>query len=412
MGYTQEKNTAVFKKGNDFILSPAVSEGSGGKYWFDIRENNLERINSESKTSLLLIRIVPDMFIVKTLSSISSLLSKDLMRHRINSGNVLGFHIDKIDESKKTAELYNTSKSNERISTKILWKDEVKLAVDKLKNTSNEGFKQAKEMVEEMEQEQIINLLKSKYQIILQGPPGTGKTRLAKQIAKNLTNDDENKFKIIQFHPAYSYEDFVRGIVANTENGQVSYQVEDKILAEMAEKANDDKANKYVLIIDEINRANLPAVLGELIYALEYRGAVVTSMYKKDESRDITLPENLYIIGTMNTADRTVGHIDYAIRRRFAFVNVLPDKSIIKNKKAKTLFDNIKELFDNHLAPDFQKDDVMIGHSYFIKNKDGSISDDELSLKYEYEIKPILKEYVKDGILNKEAEDKINNLNV
>ncbi len=219
----------------------------------------------------------------------------------------------------------------------------------------------------------------------------------------------EGEFEIIQFHPAYSYEDFVRGIVAKTtDSGNVSYQVENKFLANFAQKATDNPNGNYVLIIDEINRANLPSVLGELIYALEYRNEPVTSMYEYEGEREITLPKNLFIIGTMNKADRSVGHIDYAIRRRFAFVDILPDENVIQNAIAKTLFNEIKTLFSNEfLSPDFKANDVMIGHSYFLVK-----DEDELRIKLEFEIKPILREYLTDGIFLETAKEKIELLNV
>ncbi len=219
----------------------------------------------------------------------------------------------------------------------------------------------------------------------------------------------QGEFQIIQFHPAYSYEDFVRGIIAETtESGNVSYRVENKILADFAQKATDNPNGNYVLIIDEINRANLPSVLGELIYALEYRNEPVTSMYEYEGEREVTLPKNLYIIGTMNTADRSVGHIDYAIRRRFAFVDIMPDENVIQNETAKTLFYKIKALFsDEFLSPDFKAKDVMIGHSYFLVK-----DENELRIKLEFEIKPILREYLKDGIFLDIANEKIELLNV
>lgn len=217
----------------------------------------------------------------------------------------------------------------------------------------------------------------------------------------------QGEYQVIQFHPAYSYEDFVRGIIAETnENGNINYKVENKLLADFAKKAQENPNGKYVLIIDEINRANLPSVLGELIYSLEYRGEAVTTMYEFLGDRQIILPKNLYIIGTMNTADRSVGHIDYAIRRRFAFVNVQPDENIIENQQAKNLFKAVESLFSSqYLSPDFQKDDVMIGHSYFLAENEA-----ELKVKMEYEIKPILKEYMKDGILLEAASEIIENL--
>ncbi len=239
-----------------------------------------------------------------------------------------------------------------------------------------------------------------KPQIILQGAPGTGKTYTAEKIAKKLTENETGEYKIIQFHPAYSYEDFVRGIVAKSVNNGIIYEVENKILLEFVDKALKEKEKKFVLILDEINRANLPSVLGELIFALEYRNKFVDCLYKKDNNNKIKLPENLFIIGTMNTADRSVGNIDYAIRRRFAFVTLKADKNIIKKtflatyKQAVLLFEQVERLFFNNVAPDYNKDDVMIGHSYFLSD-----TLEKLNLKLEYEIKPILREYAKDGIL-------------
>ena len=358
----------------------------------------------------------------------------------------------------------------------------------------------------------VIKLLKYKPQIILQGPPGTGKTREAKRIAKALLGlgendslEDNKQFKLIQFHPSYSYEDFVRGIVAkpNEEEDGIIYTAENKVLAEFAEKAlkafqepikwenfrdflekekkegrevyfdegkelkynfiqnnelrylsrgnhnlagipieefcqrnlddkfdsfyknyhkwgwkfitdyfikwaNDFKRKKsYFLVIDEINRANLSAVLGELIYALEYRGEAVQSMYAIEGENNLILPPNLYIIGTMNTADRSVGHIDYAIRRRFAFVNILPKDltNELGDQFESELFAKVTNLFNTNLSSEFKKEEVQLGHSYFITKNI------PIDIRWEYEIKPILLEYVKDGILVGEGiETTINNL--
>lgn len=137
--------------------------------------------------------------------------------------------------------------------------------------------------------------------------------------------------------------------------------------------------------------------MGELIYALEYRGKPVNSIYELNE-REIKLPANLLIIGTMNTADRSVGHIDYAIRRRFAFIDVLPNEALVPTF-AKEKFHIVSGLFSKEfLSSDFRKDDVQIGHSYFMaKDKE------ELDIKVKYEVVPILKEYVKDGVLSDKA---------
>jgi len=183
-------------------------------------------------------------------------------------------------------------------------------------------------------------------------------------------------------------------------------------------KSDRVKELKYVFIIDEINRANLPAVLGELIYALEYRNEKVESLYELENgSNELVLPPNLYIIGTMNTADRSVGHIDYAIRRRFAFVDVLPSDTVIDEviskdpalcKKAKDLYKDVAALFiKDQLASDFKATDVQLGHSYFLAE-----TEDQLRLKLAYEIKPILREYLKDGILLNTAAEKIEALTI
>lgn len=172
----------------------------------------------------------------------------------------------------------------------------------------------------------------------------------------------------------------------------------------------------FVLIIDEINRANLSAVLGELIYALEYRGRALDGVYELNGSRKIILPPNLYIIGTMNTADRSVGNIDYAIRRRFAFVTVLPAADVIRQvlkdetvkNLATILFENVAALFTpDYLITDFKAEEVQLGHSYFLAE---TIA--QLELKLKYEIKPILYEYVKDGVLNEMVRAKIEMLSV
>lgn len=290
-------------------------------------------------------------------------------------------------------------------------------------------------IIEEIKRKQRVMIdhsLNTYKNIILQGPPGTGKTRMAKQIAEWLTDEkeksellidaiDKNIFvnepniednpqvKLIQFHPSYTYEDFVRGIKAETSDKGLYYKVENRILAEFAEEASrEENASKaFVLIIDEINRANLTSVLGELIYALEYRDKPVNSLYALENvGYEITLPNNLYIIGTMNTADRSVSNMDYAIRRRFTFIPVLPSENAIQFPKAKKLFNDVTDIFDKHTSPEFEKNDIAIGHSYFL------FDDNKIVMKLKYEIKPLLFEYVKDGVLLETAKEEISALNV
>jgi len=236
------------------------------------------------------------------------------------------------------------------------------------------------------------------------------------------------EFKVVQFHPAYQYEDFVRGITIKTNGTSLpEYVVENRILAEFAQKAIDNPSGSYVLIIDEINRANLPSVLGELIYALEYRfdklkpeETSVESLYALKvgelEDRILLLPNNFFIIGTMNSADRSVGHIDYAIRRRFAFVDVLP-KILDNIPFEKQLFKRVSELFvkdiyadvfqpSEYLSSEFRPEDVWLGHSYFIMLKDDKGKDIPMLTRLKYEIIPLLKEYLRDGIFKEKGNGK------
>jgi DNA polymerase III delta prime subunit len=282
------------------------------------------------------------------------------------------------------------------------------------------------EKVTAMDETKIVEQFK---QVILQGPPGTGKTYRAIELAKELLGsrtinesewdslrfDPEKKtgrWALVVFHPSYNYEDFLRGIQVKTCNGQVHYETVDRIFCSMAKKASQE-GKPHVLIIDEINRANLPAVMGELLYALEYRGHDVTLPYSGEA---LKVPENFYVIGTMNTADRSIGYLDYAVRRRFAFIPCQPSEKELENypdykddnvrTAALSIFRSVSALFrtdgEGNLSPDFDRRDVGVGHTYFMAK-----TADELVRKCVFQALPLLCEYIKDGILRPDAERKI-----
>lgn len=162
-----------------------------------------------------------------------------------------------------------------------------------------------------------------------------------------------------------------------------------------------DKVEKpYVMIIDEINRGNVSKIFGELITLLEKDKRLgdshpITLSLPYSKTRDFGVPQNLYIIGTMNTTDRSTGTIDYAIRRRFAFLTIPAERSVIQSETGKLLFDNVRKFITRYQYADMDIDDLMVGHSYFMAE-----SDDELLMKMQYEVIPLIKEYIKDGILS------------
>lgn len=166
--------------------------------------------------------------------------------------------------------------------------------------------------------EQIVNLLDDKRQVIFTGVPGTGKTYVARKVARWFTGSAD-RVRLVQFHPSYSYEDFVQGYRPTSTAG---FELVDGPLVELADAARNNPTAKYVLVIDEINRANVARVFGELYFLLEYRDEPARLQYGRTP---FTMPGNLYIIGTMNTADRSIALLDAALRRRFAFVDFDPE---------------------------------------------------------------------------------------
>ena len=244
--------------------------------------------------------------------------------------------------------------------------------------------------------EEICILLDEKLQIIFQGPPGTGKTFVARELAKHLS-DPSGRVTFVQFHPSYAYEDFVRGFRPKiTESGQSGFSLQDGPLLRAAKMAREEQGAKHFLLIDEINRGNLAKVFGELYFLLEYRDDRIHMQYQEDSEDDFSLPENLYIIGTMNTADRSIALVDMALRRRFYFVEFHPDENPVKSVLRMWLEHNklenmtwVADVVDE--VNELLKDDrhAAIGPSYFMKE---GLDEEDVRRIWKHSVVPYIEE--------------------
>ena len=240
----------------------------------------------------------------------------------------------------------------------------------------------------------VIHGLEDKGQVIFQGPPGTGKTFVARRIAQ-WYREQGGDYRIVQFHPSYTYEDFVEGFRPFlTEAGQAGYQLARGPLRRMAEQAQDNPDARFILVIDEINRGNLSKILGELYFLLEYRDEEIDLQYSPEQFR---LPKNLWLIGTMNTTDRSIALVDAALRRRFYFFGFYPDEPPIQgllrrwlekdnNPDALWVADLVdaanRKLGDRHLG---------IGPSHFMKN-DPPLDESRVRFIWEQAVIPYIEE--------------------
>jgi hypothetical protein len=231
-----------------------------------------------------------------------------------------------------------------------------------------------------------------KKNVIFQGPPGTGKTFLAEKLANHLVAGTDGKVEMVYFHPNYTYEDFIQGLRPIVENKILRYEMEDGIFKRFCEEAEENDTEPYVLMIDEINRAKLSRVFGELMYLLEYRDKEVTL---GSGGKKFRIPDNVYLLGTMNTADRSIALVDHALRRRFTFITIPPNYEVLTkyleshDLPPKQIVDTLKILNHEINDPKFE-----VGISFFMKS--GTNLKQELRSIWQGELEPYLSEFFYD----------------
>ena len=244
--------------------------------------------------------------------------------------------------------------------------------------------------------QEILDLLQRRQQAIFYGPPGTGKTFLAQALGRHMVGTDTSRVRIVQFHPSYAYEDFFEGLRPEATAGGVTFGLRPGPLRLIADEAAlaENAAYPYVLIIDEMNRGNLAKVFGELYYLLEYRNEGIRLQYSGNEE-EFRLPKNLFIIGTMNTVDRSISLVDAAIRRRFPFVELHPNVEPVRNVLESYLRANHKDVLRARLLhalnARIDERDLQIGPSYLMKSDAATRAG--LEMIWKYDILPLLEDH-------------------
>ena len=264
--------------------------------------------------------------------------------------------------------------------------------------------------MDEKDFDTLAALLKKKKNVILQGAPGVGKTYTAKRLAYALMGEkNQERVMMVQFHQSYSYEDFIEGFRPDSEGK--GFTIKKGSFYQFCKKATDDLEHDYFFIIDEINRGNMSRIFGELFMLVEAdkRGNALQLLYSDEK---FSVPKNVYLIGTMNTADRSLALLDYALRRRFAFYDMKPGfdttgfrayRESVNHPKFNKLITQVKALNEMIAADDTLGEGFCIGHSYFCNAED--VSEKGMSDIVEYELAPLLKEYWYDE--KNKAEDAI-----
>lgn len=247
------------------------------------------------------------------------------------------------------------------------------------------------------EVEEVQKLLTERKYIVLQGPPGTGKTRTAKSVSDKIGA----KTFFTQFHAETSFSDFIFGIRPDTSNHELIYKEYLGSFTEALKYAKDHDKEKVILIIDEINRANLSNVLGPIFYLFEHKMEVSNVEIEISPNFKVkNLPNNFSVIATMNTADRSLAVVDFALRRRFAWYTIKP-KSIESKQFFKEDFNKIQEIFDWYASS--SELNLQPGQGYFFAD-----SENEMKNRIQYEILPLIKEYLQEGLLSN-AKEEFNN---
>lgn len=334
------------------------------------------------------------------------------------------------------------------ISNKILEVLEVEKNHENLENLSKLI---SKICIEETDIKNISDLLTTGNKaVILWGPPGTGKTYESEQVVKELlevkegenfeekylfskgymNRNEKGYYEIVQFHPNYTYQDFIGGISPKLRGNNVSYELREGIFKKFCDTANKDenKNKKFIFIIDEINRAELSAVFGELLYALEYRGKPINLPHFKSP---FTIPSNVYIIGTMNNVDKSLVTFDLALRRRFGFFKLMPKLEVIKDVLSEVIdeeslskyYDKCEKLNKNIVTNLDLGENYQIGQAYFLKIRDflekneneefienQNITSFELEKLWIYNLEPLLEEYLGMSIEDNEIMSKLKSL--